>query len=135
MTFSWIVKTGISVAAVEMAMFGHLKVWETLTGLRVIPGTLNLSLLKPFDLSLLKYLSFSKVGWDFDPSTQGFDFNGDIGMHYGLITIAGKYSGALVFWSWVPELSTRPELISQVHLRSTMGLKDGDTVEFSLFAV
>ncbi len=80
-TFSGTVKTGIGGAAVEMSMHGDLKVWETLTGLSVIPGTLNLRLLKPFDLSLLEYLSFSKIGWDFDPSTQGFDFKGDVGMH------------------------------------------------------
>jgi len=132
--FKGIVKTGIGKAVLEMSKSSELDEWETLTGMRVIPGTLNLQLTKPFDLSLLRYLSFSKIGWDFDPATQGFDFKGDIGMYYNRIIIAGKYRGILVFWTWVPELDTHAELISQVHLRTTLGLEDGDIVDFSLYA-
>lgn len=89
--FKGTVKTGIGGAVFEMSNPGDLEAWETLTGLRVIPGTLNLQLTKPFNLSLLRYQSFSKIGWDFDPVTQGFDFKGDIGMYYNRIIIAGKY--------------------------------------------
>ena len=130
--FSGTVKTGRGGAVVEMSKPNELEEWKKLVGLRVIPGTLNLHLTKPFDLSLLKYLSFSKIGWNFDPATQGFNFKGDIGMYYHRVIISGEYPGILVFWTWVPELSTHAELISSVHLRTTIGLKDGDSVSFSL---
>jgi CTP-dependent riboflavin kinase len=126
------VKTGRGGAIVEMSNPDELEEWEILTGLKVIPGTLNLHLDKPFDLSLLNYISFSEIGWDFDPTSQGYDFKGDIGMYYHRIIIFFKYPGILAFWTWVPELSTHAELISSVHLRTELGLKDGDTVEFAL---
>ena len=126
------VKTGRGGAIVEMSNPDELEEWETLTGLKVIPGTLNLHLEKPFDLSLLNYISFSEIGWNFDPNTQGFDFRGDIGMYYHRIKIFNNYPGIVVFWTWVPEISIHTELISSVHLRTELGLKDGDTVEFAL---
>lgn len=131
-TFIGTVESGIGKASVEMAKSGGLEDWKSLTGLDILPGTLNLLLEKPFDLLLLKYLSFSEIGWDFDPSTQGQDFKGDIGMHYHLINIAGKYPGIVAFWTWAPKFDTNSELISPVHLRTVLGLKDGDTVEFSI---
>ncbi len=130
--FRGIVKTGIGEATIEMSKPSELDDWEKLTGLRVIPGTLNLHLEKPFDLSLLKYMSFSKIGWEFDPSTQGSDFKGDIGMHYHRIIIVGKYPGILAFWTWSHNLGTHAELISSIHLRTAIGLEDGDSVDFSL---
>ena len=133
--FSGTVKTGIGGAVDEMSNPDELNVWKTLTGLRVIPGTLNLHLTKPFNLSLLKYISFSEVGWNFDPTTQGFDFRADVGMYYHRINIFNKFPGVLVFWTWVPELSIHAELVSSVHLRTEIGLKDGDKVEFSLHKV
>jgi CTP-dependent riboflavin kinase len=126
------VKTGIGGAAVEMSNPDELEDWELLTGLRIIPGTLNLQLEKPFDLALLEYISFSEIGWDFDPITQGFDFNGDVGMYYHRVIICDEHPGIVAFWTWVPELRKHAELISSVHLRSTIGLEDGDTVSFSL---
>ncbi len=131
--FSGTVKTGIGRAVAEMSRPGGIKDWESLTGLRVIPGTLNLKLTDPFDLSLLKYLSFSKMGWSFDPATQGFDYKGDIGMHYSSVTIADKYQGILVFFTWVPGLNRHAELISDVHLRTKLVLENGDDVSFTLF--
>lgn len=130
--FQGTVKPGRGGAVAEMSKPGGLEEWETLTGLIVIPGTLNLQLAAPFDLSILKYLSFSKISWDFDPTSQGLDFTGDIGMYYSRITIADSYPGIIAFWTWVPELNKHAELISSVHLRTTMGLEDGDTVYFSL---
>ncbi len=131
-TFIGAVKTGIGRASVEMVKSDGLEDWKMLTGLKILPGTLNLHLEKPFDLSLLKYLSFSKIGWDFDPSTQGHDFKGDIGMYYHRIIIAGQFPGIVAFWTWVPEFDTKAELISSVHLRTTLELEDGDTVDFFL---
>jgi CTP-dependent riboflavin kinase len=132
--FTGRVKTGIGEAVFEMSKPGDLEGWEALTGLRVIPGTLNLQLTEPFDLSLLRYLSFSEIGWNFDPTTQGFDFKGDVGMHYNRVIIAGKYQGILALWTWVPEPNMHAELISPVHIRTTLGIEDGDIIKFSLYA-
>lgn len=130
--FTGVVKTGRAGAAVEMSKSSTIEDMEILTGLRVIPGTLNLHLTKPFNFSLLKYSSFSELGWDFDPASQDIDFMGEIGMYYHRITIFNKYPGILAFWTWTHELSTSAELISPVHLRTKIGLKDGDMVDFCL---
>ncbi len=74
--FSGFVKTGIGRAIAEMSNPDELKEWKILTGLKVIPGTVNLNLAKSFDLTLLRYISFSQMGWDFDPIAQGYDFRG-----------------------------------------------------------
>jgi len=131
--FKGTVRSGRGGAVAAMSKPEELQEWETLTGLKVIPGTLNLLLSEPFNLSLLKYLRFSEIGWEFDPASQGIDFAGDIGMYYSRITIAGRYPGILAFWTWVLELKTNAELISPVHLRTTMGIEDGDVVNFSLY--
>jgi hypothetical protein len=69
-TYTGIVKQGIGGASIEMPRNGGMDDWERLTGLRLIPGTLNIELPEPFDLSLLDYLSFAEIGWDFDPASQ-----------------------------------------------------------------
>jgi CTP-dependent riboflavin kinase len=130
--FTGIVKTGSGGAAIEMSDARTLDDLEILTGLKVIPGTLNIHLKIPFDLSLLKYSSFMTLGWDFDPTSQGFDFVGDIGMYYHRITIFSKYPGVLAFWTWSHELGTHAELISPNHLRTEIGLEDVDIVDFFL---
>ncbi len=53
-------------------------------------------------------------------------------MYYRRIELFNKYPGILVFWTWVPELDMHAELISSVHLRTAIGLKAGDSVEFFL---
>jgi CTP-dependent riboflavin kinase len=130
--FNGTIKTGIGGAVTEMSDPNHLNDWEELTGLKIIPGTLNIQLAKPFDLALLKYISFSEIDWDFSPSAQGFNFSGEVGMFYHPITIAKKYPGVIVFWTWVPEINFHAELVSPVHLRTTIGLEDGDSIEFVL---
>ena len=133
--FKGIVKTGRGGAAVEMSKSKTILDLEELTGLKVIPGTLNLNLIKPFDFGLLNYSSFSDLGWDFDPTSQGFDFRGEVGMFYNRIIIFSEYPGILAFWTWMNELYTNAELISTIHLRSQLGLEDGDIVSFNLDAI
>jgi CTP-dependent riboflavin kinase len=115
-----------------MSKPGSLEEFRRVLGLPVIPGTLNIKLAEPFDLSLLKYVKFSDIGWEFDPATQGIYYKGEIGMYYGHVIIADKYPGCVVFFTWVTDLSTDAELISPHHLRSVLGLRDGDIVEFTL---
>jgi CTP-dependent riboflavin kinase len=130
--YKGIVRTGRGGAVSEMLKPGGLEGFQKLTGLEIIPGTLNMRLTEPFDLSLLKYLRFSDVGWEFDPATQGIDFDGEIGVYYGPVTIANKHPGCILFFTWTGDVHTRGELVSPHHLRTLLGLNDGDTVEFTL---
>jgi CTP-dependent riboflavin kinase len=126
------VKTGRSGAVAEMSKPGDLGGFQRVTGLSVIPGTLNIKLTEPFDSDLLKYLNFADIGWEFDPATQGIKYNGEIGMYYGRVNVAGKYPACLIIFTWVTDPRTDAELISPHHLRTVLNLRDGDTVEFTL---
>jgi len=126
------VKTGRGTGALEMSAPSSLEGFQRLTGLTVIPGTLNIDLTEPFDLALLNYVTFAELDWTIDLSKQGIKYDGEIGMHYGRVTVANKYPACLIFFIWVDDIYTDAELISPHHLRSTLDLQDGDTVEFTL---
>jgi len=111
---------------------GSLEGFQRLTGLSIIPGTLNIDLTEPFDLALLNYVTFVELGWSIDLPKQGIKYHGEIGMHYGSVTVANKYPACVIFFTWVDDIYTDAELISPYHLRSTLGLHDGDIVEFRL---
>ena len=126
------VRTGIGGAVAEMSKPGGLEGFRQLTGLSIIPGTLNIKLSEPFDLSLLNYLKFADVGWYFDPATQGIDYQGEIGAYYRRAVVADKYPACLIIFTWVKNVYTNAELVSPHHLRTVLDLQDGDTVEFTL---
>jgi CTP-dependent riboflavin kinase len=126
------VRTGRGGGVKEMSKPGALGRFRKLTGLKIIPGTLNIHLTEPFDLSRLKYLRFADVGWEFNPATQGIDFDGEIGVYYSPVTIANKHPGCILFFTWTGDIGRRGELVSPHHLRTVLGLNDGDTVEFTL---
>ena len=127
-----IVRTGRGGAVGKMSKPGGIEGFKMLTGLEVIPGTLNIHMAEPFDLSPLKYFRFADIGWDFDPATQGIEFDGEIGMYYSRATVAGKYPAVIIFWTWVLDIHTCGELVSPQHLRTVLNLTDSDTVEFTL---
>jgi CTP-dependent riboflavin kinase len=126
------VKTGIGGAVKEMLKPGGLEGFQRLTGLSIIPGTLNIKLTEPFDLSLLNYLKFADVGWEFDPATQGINYSGEIGAYYRRATVADKYPACLIIFTWVSDIYTHAELVSPHHLRATLNMQDGDIIEFTL---
>ena len=128
-----IVKTGRGAGAGEMSVPGVLEGFRLLTGLAVIPGTLNLDLAEVFDLSLLSYKSLAELGMaQIDVHALGIDFDGEQGIHYGQILIGGRYPGCLICFTWVDYPGINAELVSPHHLRDTLGLQDGGTVEFTL---
>lgn len=126
------VKTGRGLGVLEMSGPGGLEGFRLLTGLSVIPGTLNIDLTEPFDLALLNYVTFAELGWTIDLTKHAPKYEGEIGMHYGRALIADKYPACVVFFTWVTDPYTDAELISPYHLRSALGLQDGDIVEFTL---
>ncbi len=130
--YKGIVRRGIGGAVAEMSKPGSLEEFRKTLDLSIIPGTLNIKLTEPFDLSLLKYLKFSDIGWEFDPATQGIDYSGEIGMYYRRVTVAGKYPACVLIFTWVTNIHTNAELVSPHHLRTVLNLEDGDVVEFTL---
>ena len=130
--YEGVIKTGRGSGALEMSAPGCLEGFQRLTGLSVMPGTLNLDLTAVFDLKLLEYVTFAELDWVFNPSKQGIKYAGEIGMYYGRVMIDRKYPGCLLFFTWVNDTFTDAEVISPYHLRSTLGLKDGDLVKFIL---
>ena len=112
---------------------GVLEGFRLLTGLDVIPGTLNLDLAEVFDLSLLSYRSLAELGMaQFDVHALWIDFDGEQGFHYGQILIGGRYPGCIICFTWVDYPGINAELVSPHHLRNTLNLQDEDTVEFTL---
>ena len=126
------VRTGIGGGVKEMSKPGSLEEFRRVLGLSIIPGTLNITLSGPIDLSLLNYLKFADIGWDFDPATQGIDYQGEIGMYWRRATVACSYPACLLIFTWVTDIHINAELVSPHHLRTVLGLQDGDTVEFTL---
>ena len=130
--FRGTVKTGIGGAVAEMSKPGGLEGFRQFTGLAIVPGTLNIDLSEPIDLKLLSYVKFADIGWEFDPATQGIEYQGEIGMYFRRAAVAERYPAYLLIFTWVTDVYTHAELVSPCHLRSTLGLKDGDIVEFTL---
>jgi CTP-dependent riboflavin kinase len=130
--YKGIVKTGWGGAFVEMSQPGFLEGFRLLTRLDIIPGTLNIDLTEPFDLSLLKYVKFSDIGWEFDPATQGIEYDGEIGAYYRRALVADRYPAYIVIFTWVTDIYTDAELVSPYHLRTVLSLQNGDVVEFTL---
>jgi len=126
------VRTGRGAAELDMSTPGRFEGLQRLTGLSVIPGTFNVALTEPFDLSLLNYVTFAELGWSIDLSERGIEYDGEIGAYYSRVTVADRYPACVIFFTWAGNVHTDAELISPHHLRSTLDLQDGDIVEFSL---
>jgi len=128
-----IVKTGRGAGAQQMSAAGVLDGFQQLTGLTVIPGTLNLDLVRPLDLSLLEYVTFAGLGMPpTDLRALGIDHDGEQGVHYRRVVVAGRYPGCLLSFTWVDRPGINAEVVSPHHLRSILGLRDGDILEFCL---
>ena len=104
---------------------------KKLTGLSVIEGTLNITLEQPFELDKLDFFSFTSIGVKIDVKSMGIDFEGEQGFHYGRVTVGGKFAAAIIIFTWRDQ-PNNAELISPHHLRSELGLEDGDVLEFTL---
>jgi CTP-dependent riboflavin kinase len=128
--FRGIVVPGRGFGAQRMANPTVLYAAQRLTGLTLISGTLNVRLPQPFDGLLPWYLTEADLGgnvWrDHAPNRTG--------IRWGEVLIAGRYRG-MVFQGDEPEYpSEQVEIMSDHHLRDTLGLHDGDPLTFSLIA-
>lgn len=126
--FSGVVTPGRGLGVKLMSTPSMLQAVHRFTDLRIVPGTLNVRLPQPFDGNLEIYLTENDLGveiWrDHAPNRRG--------LRLGEVIIAGRYRG-FVFQGDEPEYPPdQVELLSDRNLRETLGLRDGDTLEFSL---
>jgi len=127
-TYRGIVVPGRGFGAQRMANPAVLQAAQRLTALTLVPGTLNVRLPHPFDGLLPWYFTEDELGgnvWrDHAPNRQGIRF--------GEVLIAGQYRG-IMFQGDEPEYPPEQvEILSDHHLRATLGLRDGDLLEFTL---
>jgi CTP-dependent riboflavin kinase len=111
-----------------MATPALLQALKRLTDLPLVPGTLNVRLPQPFDGTLTGYLTEDDLGgnvWRDHASNRQ-------GIRWGAVRIAG-HSRGVVFQGDEPEYPpAQVEMLSQHHLRTMLGLHDGDMLVFTL---
>jgi protein-S-isoprenylcysteine O-methyltransferase Ste14 len=100
---------------------------EILFGVRVVPGTLNVRLATPFDRSgATRYVAASEVGPGWEAAT------GQAGYHLAPVLVEGRFRG-IAFQADEPGYpEDLVEVMCEVHLRSTLGLEDGDPISVTV---
>jgi riboflavin kinase, archaea type len=112
---------------VERMAPGVISLLHARTGVEVIPGTLNVRLHQPADESLFpNYLPASDLAHDWAETT------GQTGYRWAHVTIEGRFDGVAVRAEEPDYPENLIEIICGVHLRSTLGLKDGDEVKVTV---
>lgn len=127
---SGVVRAGRGLGAPLMADPIVLERLQQLAGIRLVPGTLNVHLPRALDRDeSWRYVAATDVAPDWEART------GQSGYFIASVTIAGRYRG-LAFQAVEPEGPGYPadqiELFSDVHLRSELGLHDGDAIEIAI---
>jgi CTP-dependent riboflavin kinase len=123
-----VVVPGRGFGAQHMAHPAALQAVQRLTALTLVPGTLNVRLPQPFDGLLPWYFTEDELGghvWrDHAPNRTG--------IRCAEVLIARRYRG-IVFQGDEPEYPpVQVEILSDHHLRATLGLRDGDRLAFTL---
>ena len=103
---------------------------EKLAGFAIVPGTLNVRLPRPLERdSSWRYVRATEISPDWE--TQ----SGQAGYFLVAITIAHRYRG-LAFqadeYGDAEYPADQIELLSEVHLRTELGLSDGDDIAVSI---
>ena len=102
---------------------------QVLLGFPVEPGTLNLRLSMPWDRALTPwYLTAEELslGWRARTAQAGY--------FWSRVLIAGLYRGVVAQADEPGYPVDLVELLSEVHLRETLDLKDGDALSFIVVA-
>jgi CTP-dependent riboflavin kinase len=98
-----------------------------LAGFPVVPGTLNVRVPEPIERSpAWRYLAAAELSPEWEAST------GQAGYFVAPALVAGRYR-CLAFQADEPGYpADQIELVAEVHLRSTLGLRDGDPILLSV---
>jgi protein-S-isoprenylcysteine O-methyltransferase Ste14 len=122
-----LVVPGRGLGAARLADDRVLELIEELFGIRVVPGTLNVRLAVPFDRSLAsRHVAASELdpGWE--------DATGQAGYRLLPVLVAGRHR-AIAFQAEEPGYpEDLLEIMCDVHLRSTLGLEDGDAISLTV---
>jgi CTP-dependent riboflavin kinase len=124
------VRPGRGLGAGRMADRVVVEKLEELAGFPVVAGTLNVRLPRPLERgSSWRYLAADEIMSDWEART------GQSGYFLAPVTVAGSYRG-LAFQAFEPPEHGYPsdqiELFCEAHLRTELGLGDGDPIEVSL---
>jgi GNAT superfamily N-acetyltransferase len=124
---SGIVQPGRGLGAGLMADEAVMGGLQELAGFPIVPGTLNVRLPRPLERSSnWRYVAATEITPDWEALT------GQAGYFLAPVLIAGQYRG-LAFQADEPGYpSDLIELFSEAHLRSALGLSDGDPIGVSL---
>lgn len=127
--FTGVVEAGRGLGAPRMTdPVVHARLRDLL-GFPVEPGTLNLRLSMPWDRALTPwYLAAEEitVGWRARTAQAGY--------FWSRVLIAGRYRGVVAQADEPGYPVDLVELLSEVHLRETLHLKNGDAVSFIVVA-
>jgi CTP-dependent riboflavin kinase len=123
---SGIVQPGRGLGSGLMADRSVMEKLQTLAGVSVVPGTLNVRLPRPLERGpRWRFLSSAKIARDWEERT------GQSGYFLAPVTVAQRYRG-LAFQAVEPEGGGYPpdqiEVFCEVHLREQLGLADGDRI-------
>jgi CTP-dependent riboflavin kinase len=123
---SGIIQPGQGLGAGLMAHRAVMARLEELTGFSVVPGTLNVRLPRPLERGpSWRYVAADEITSDWEART------GQSGYFLAPVAVAGRYRG-LAFQAVEPGQRGYPpdqiELFCEVHLRTELGLGDGDGI-------
>jgi len=125
---SGVVQAGRGLGAGLMGDQTVMEGLRELAGFSLVPGTLNVRLPEPLDRDGWRYVAADEVAPDWEART------GQSGYFLAPVTIAGRFRG-LAFQAVEPVGLGYPpdqiELFAEVHLRSALGLSDGDRLEIA----
>jgi len=127
---SGIVQSGRGLGAGLMADTSVVGQLEEIAGFPVVPGTLNVRLERPLERGpSWRYLAAAEIASDWEART------GQSGYFLAPVTVAGRHRG-LAFQAVESGEHGYPldqiELFCETHLRTELGLGDGDPIEVRL---
>ena len=125
-----VVQPGHGLGARLMAEGAVMNRLEKLVGFAIVPGTLNVRLPRPLERdSSWRYVHAAEISPDWEAQS------GQAGYFLVAVTIAYRYRG-LAFQADEYGDAAYPadqiELLSEVHLRTELGLSDGDGIVVSI---
>jgi CTP-dependent riboflavin kinase len=126
-TFDGIVAQGRGLSVALLASEAIIDQLHGLFGLRFIPGTLNVRLPEPFDRSLVTHrIASSEIRDEWEEET------GQAGYVFVPILVEGRHRGVAFQAEEDDYPSELLEILSDVHLRTALGLADGDHVRLEI---
>lgn len=128
-SFTGVVEAGRGLGAPRMADPDVHARLQDLLGFPVEPGTLNLRLSMPWDRALAPwYVAAEEIAVSWRARTA------QAGYFCSRVLIAGRYRGIVAQADEPGYPVDLVELLSEVHLRETLDLEDGDALSFIVVA-